>query len=235
MPARRPAWVPSCLTPGVVFVVAGIVLAGCATAPTMGGTVEPSLVPGVLVVPASNHVTGTYPTTCHRAPSDDVRLPVRACTPGSIRSDIDPHHLELTVCKPGWSQGARPPTTETQRLKTVAMAAYGVPASLRDRTEFDHEVPEADGGSSDTTNLWPEVSTRPTGFRNDKDDVEDHVHAAICSHRGDPVAMERIWSIAVRAMATDWTTAERKLGIAPVPRGDPQAGRRALRGGPSDG
>jgi hypothetical protein len=170
---------------------------------------------GVLVVPASNSVTGTYPAHCTaRGP-----LPDPVCTPGSIRSDVDPKHLERTVCRPSapdqpsWAFTIRPKSGETGALKTVAMRAYGVAPSLRSRTELDHKVMEALGGSNDVTNFWAEVSTHPTGFRNDKDTVEDHALAEVCRHRADPAAMEHVWVLAVRSMATDWTTTEHVLGI----------------------
>lgn len=192
----------------VVVVVAVAALAGCGPTPQPAGHTQ--VATHVLVVPASGHVTGTYPTTCHRNPGDDPRLPVLACTPGSIRSDIDPTHLELTVCKPNWSATVRPPTTETNRSKTAAMASYGVPVSQRPVTELDHLVPLELGGGNSTTNLWPEVSDKPgRGFRNSKDAVEDEVHSWVCHGN------QAQWSVAVSAFASNWTTAERSLGIKP--------------------
>lgn len=161
---------------------------------------------GVLIVPASNHVTGLpYPTHCVA----QGKLPDPVCTPGAIRSDVDPNHLELTVCKKDWSTSVRPPKAETDALKTTAMTAYGVPPALRGRTELDHKIPEALGGASDTKNLWPQVSDlKGQGFRNSKDTVEEKIHAAVC-RKAAPVP----WRDAVLAFAQDWTTAERKLGV----------------------
>lgn len=199
-------------TPCAAFVLAGIVLAGCGTAPPTVGTPAPSPAPGVLVVPGSSHVTGVYPATCRRAPGDDVRLPVRTCTPGSIRSDgVNPTDTQLaaTICKPGWTATVRPPSSETDRLKTLAMAAYGVPAAQRSIVELDHLVPLELDGNNDVSNLWPEVSDEPGhGFRNTKDVVENNLKTAVCAHRITLTAAQV-------AIATNWTTAEPKLGIAP--------------------
>lgn len=166
-------------------------------------TTAPATPPGVLVVPASNHITGTWPTHC----AAQGRLPDPACTPGSIRSDVDPHHLELTVCKAGWSESVLPPASEFARGKTEAMAAYGVPASQRRVTQLDHKIPRSLGGSNDVTNLWAEASDDPgNGAHNSKDVVETRVHLAVC-HGTVP------WASAVTAFAKDWTTAETTLGI----------------------
>lgn len=197
----------------LVVVAAAVTLTGCGPSPQHDGneTVLGATATHVLVVPASSHVTGgPYPTTCHRAPGDDQRLPVRACTPGAIRSDVDPTHLELTVCKPGWSDTIRPPTSETNRLKTAAMTAYVIPPTARPTTELDHDVPEALGGASDVENLWPQVSDQPgAGTHNTKDGVELKVHIWVChGHQAQ-------WAAAVQAFAVNWTTTEQTLRILP--------------------
>jgi hypothetical protein len=204
---------------GGAVLVAVATVVGCAAGPVPHIVVPPQTLqqtvsspPGILVVPASSHVTGVYPTTCRRAAGEDPWLPARACTPGAIRSDVDPQHLELTVCKPDWSASIRPPTTETNRMKTAAMIAYGIPASERPDTELDHEVPEAMGGASDAANLWPEVSDQPgKGVHNTKDEVETRVHTAICRH---PVTgRDKMWATAVAEFTIDWTKVE--VVIAP--------------------
>lgn len=168
-------------------------------------------VKGILVVPASSRVSGVYPTVCKRAAGEGPELPAHVCTPGALRSDVDPAHLELTVCKPGWSDSIRPPTAETNRMKTAAMIAYGIPASQRSVTELDHEIPEWAGGASDAANLWPEVSDQPgKGIHNTKDEVENRVHTQICGLR-DPAERSRLWAIAVIEFTIDWTKVEAVL------------------------
>ena len=212
----------------VVWVALGGLLVGCGAPPvhqvvkvgdppTQAQSPGPAAAPaphpvpptGVAVVPASSHVTG-LPYPAHCVSRNGGQFPDPVCTPGAIRDDIDPEHLELTVCKPGWSGSVRPPKTETDRLKTQAMRAYGVPASERKTTELDHQIPESMGGASDVKNLRPEVSDlHGAGFRNSKDGVEDTIHTWVCSGHRDR------WADAVIAINTDWTTAERKLGIKP--------------------
>lgn len=180
-----------------------------APGPAGAPTPDQGLPVGVRVVPASSHVTGLpYPPHCVLQPGSGGQLPDQQCTPGSIRSDIDPGHLERNVCLKGWSGTVRPPKAETDKLKTQAMASYGVPAGERSITELDHKIPESMGGASDTSNLWPQVSNEPGhGFRNTKDDVEDQVHAWICSGHRDR------WADAVVAFAVDWRTVKNKLGV----------------------
>jgi hypothetical protein len=87
------------------------------------------------------------------------------------------------------------------------MHAYGEPASLRPTVELDHLIPLELGGANDVSNLWPEISDEPgQGFRNSKDQVENDLKAAVCTHR---IAI----ADAQNAIATNWTTAEAKLGV----------------------
>jgi hypothetical protein len=213
-------------TVGVVLVAAGLVT-GCGTtasgAPTTvlqatpalppGPAAAPTLEPdsglpaGVLVVPASSHVTGLpYPAHCTSVAGGQLPDPV--CTPGSIRDDINPNDLERNVCKKGWSGTVRPPKAETDKLKTQAMRAYGVPAVERSHTELDHRVPESLGGASDVTNLWPQVSDlHGAGYHNSKDGVEDDIHAWVCSGHQDR------WQQAIVVFTKDWRTAKKELGV----------------------
>lgn len=166
-----------------------------------------------VIVGASSHVTGTYPARCVRGPSDDPRLPVMSCTPGSVRDDITDATKAATICNPHWStRTIRAPQSETDRLKTIAMAAYGVPASARSTTELDHDVPLWLGGSNDLSNFWAQRSDLPgQGFRNSKDNVESRLHAAVCGRilGMRPVSLRD----AQIAIARNWTTAEAVLGI----------------------
>jgi hypothetical protein len=170
---------------------------------------QPHLI-GIQIVAPSSHVTGTYRAVCRRSAGDDVRLPVAFCTPGAIRGDmLNPTNATLaaTVCHPGWTTTVRPPTSETDRTKTAAMKAYGESASLRPTVEMDHLIPLELGGANDVSNLWPEISDEPgQGFRNSKDKVENDLKAAVCAHR---IAI----ADAQNAIATNWTTAEAKLGM----------------------
>lgn len=207
-----------------------VALASCTAAPTPWPTAAPDagiaapltsaeinaarVTPGppVLTIhPNGAHVTGLpYPSLCIRRPGDDPRLPVRVCTPGSVRDDITQDSIGQTICNKNWSTDTiRPPKAETDRLKTAVMHAYGVPESQRASTELDHGVPLWLGGSDDVTNFWAEPSDIPNvspPFRNTKDGTEIRLHTAVCTHQVTLAAAQ--WAVAV-----DWTTAEATLGL----------------------
>lgn len=185
-----------------------LTISSCGTPVSLSIT-QPHLT-GIQIVAPSSHVTGTYQTVCRRLTGDDVRLPVASCTPGAIRGDmLNPTNATLTatVCHPGWTATVRPPASETDRTKTAAMRAYGEPTSLRPTIELDHLIPLELGGANDVSNLWPEISDEPgQGFRNSKDKVENDLKSAVCAHH---IAI----ADAQNAIATNWTTAEAKLGL----------------------
>lgn len=180
-----------------------LALAGCGS-PAPSQDTHPA--PGLLVIPASGHVSGNYPSVCARAIGSDTKLPVRGCTPGSIRSDVTQDSIGKTICVRGWTATVRPPQAETDPVKTAAMTAYGVPESQRSVTELDHLVPIELGGSNDVSNLWAQLSDFPgAGFRNTKDTVENTLKTEVCDHK---VTL----ASAQKAIATDWETAERNVG-----------------------
>jgi len=86
----------------------------------------------------------------------------------------------------------------------VAYPAYHIPASAR--SELDHLVPLELGGSNDITNLWPEVGRIP----NPKDSVENALNHAVCDGRVRLTAAQN-------AIASDWLTAEARVGIGGRP------------------
>lgn len=144
-------------------------------------------------------VTGTIHGRCYYR--DHGQLPDPRCTPGSIDPDVTQADIRSTICKKGWTATVRPPEAQTERFKyDVAYPHYGTPAG--ERTELDHLVPLELGGSNDATNLWPEYPPSP----NPKDEVEDALNRAVCDGR---VSLAR----AQEAIASDWLTAEKRLGI----------------------
>jgi hypothetical protein len=62
---------------------------------------------------------------------------------------------------------------------------------------------ELGGGPDDPRNLWPEPHPSP----NPKDKIENNLHRAVCSHR---ITL----ATAQTAIASDWTTAEARLGLS---------------------
>ena len=207
---RRVVWWASLATVGVL-------LAGCGSAPGMlsagrlanGPSVSAAAAAspsgGPVVVPASAHVTGVYPAACHAL---DGEHPDPACTPGAIQSDITQASIATTICRAGWTATVRAPEAETGKVKKAALLAYGQPATRSKTTELDHFVPLELGGANDVRNLWPEPSDEPGhGVANTKDKVENDLNAAVCRGRV-PLAA------AQQAVAADWTSAERRLGLA---------------------
>jgi hypothetical protein len=147
---------------------------------------------------------------------DHGQLPDPSCTPGSIDPAVTQDDIHSTICRSGWTSTVRPPESQTEYAKYhVAYPAYDVPGSAKG--EFDHLVPLDLGGSNDITNLWPEVGKIP----NPKDKVEDALNHAVCDGRVSLAAAQR-------AIASDWRTAEARLGLSrPHPSPSPAPSRSA--------
>jgi hypothetical protein len=159
--------------------------------------------------------SGPAPAHCH----SQHGLPDRRCTPGATYSAVTQADIGRTICRPGWTATIRPPESYTENLKRQMITAYG----YRDRRlhdyEEDHLVPlELGGAPRSARNLWPEYDggTIP----NPKDKVEDALRAAVCDHQVKLTAAQR-------AIARDWKTAERAVGLAGGPGPAPSASSAA--------
>jgi hypothetical protein len=138
-------------------------------------------------------------TSCHTR--DHGRLPDRQCTPGSVDPAVTQSDIGSTICRTGWTQTVRPPESQTEHAKyDITYPAYGI--SDGTASELDHDVPLELGGANDITNLWPEAGSLP----NPKDAVERALNRAVCDGR---VSL----SAARRAIAADWETAQKRLGL----------------------
>lgn len=162
--------------------------------------------PGLKQVRDPGRVTGTIHGHCSYR--DKGQLPDPRCTPGSIDPIVTQSNIRSTICKGGWTDPhLRPPESQTETFKyNVAYPAYATPES--EKTELDHLVPLELGGSNDATNLWPEYPPTP----NPKDKVENALNAAVCDGRVSLAAAQQ-------AIASDWMTSEKRLGIGPVVSG----------------
>jgi hypothetical protein len=132
-------------------------------------------------------------TTRPRPESAGLPLPDRHLTPGAV-------FLAATVaqvCTPGWSSAHRDVTTSERH---AVFAAYGIPYDQHSAYELDHLVPLEVGGDNSTTNLWPEPQTENDTSGPDKDALENHLHALVCSGRL-PLRT------AQQAIASNWVTA----------------------------
>ncbi len=145
-------------------------------------------------------VTGTMPAHCTFR--DHGQLPDPRCTPGAVDPVVTQGNLRSTICHPGYTKTVRPSSSQTDTFKyDVAYPAYSEPHSKR--TELDHLVSLELGGANDAANLWPEYPPTP----NPKDKVENALHAAVCDGK---VTLKA----AQNAIAANWETAERKLGLS---------------------
>jgi len=188
MSARRPL-----AAFAAALAVVALSVTAAAAAPASSG-------PGLKKVHDPGRVTGTIHGRCSYR--DHGQLPDPRCTPGSVDPAVTQADIRSTICKKGWTATVRPPESQTERFKyDVAYPAYGTPQS--ERTELDHLVPLELGGSNDATNLWPEYPPTP----NPKDKVEDALNAAVCDGRVKLAAAQT-------AIAADWLTAEKKLGLS---------------------
>ena len=188
MSARRPL-----AAFAAALALVAISVTAAAAAPTSSG-------PGLKKVHDPGRVTGTIHGRCSYR--DHGQLPDPRCTPGSVDPAVTQADIRSTICKKGWTATVRPPESQTERFKyDVAYPAYGTPQS--ERTELDHLVPLELGGSNDATNLWPEYPPTP----NPKDKVEDALNAAVCDGRVKLAAAQA-------AIAADWLTAAKKLGLS---------------------
>ena len=156
---------------------------------------------GLKKVNDAGRVTGTIHGHCLYR--DHGQLPDPRCTPGSIDPIVTQVDIYRTICTRGWTKTVRPPEAQTEWFKFhVAYPAYGLGWAT---SELDHLVPLELGGSNDATNLWPEVGKIP----NPKDKVENALNAAVCDGK---VSLAR----AQQAIASDWMTAEKRLGVGPA-------------------
>jgi len=151
------------------------------------------------------------PGSCHFGSQDGQPLPDPHCTPGALSPTVTQATLATTVCrKGGYTGGVRPPASITGREKKANAASYDYTGALGD-AEYDHLVSlELGGDPNDPANLWvepPSPGHKPgSGVNNPKDKVEATLHTAVCSGKVTLAAAQE-------AIATDWVTADQKLGL----------------------
>lgn len=213
------------LTNSLKFIVFGgaLVLGGCINStpkqpPPTSSNVQPTTTPTIVRSTgpgwSGTHLDGTPFTnmSCHSTMTTyqgiTQPLPDPNCTPGAVNATITQANLSSTICrKGGYTKSVRPNWHVTERAKYQAMHAYGYHGSAQPY-EFDHLIPLELGGSSNTANLWPELNVGPKSsyINNTKDAVEFALHNAVCSGQVSLTAAQN-------DIATNWTTAEAKLGV----------------------
>jgi hypothetical protein len=101
--------------------------------------------------------------------------PVR--TPGVLNPDVAQANIRSTICRHGWTDTIRPPTSYTNELKRKQMRQYGETGSLSDYQE-DHLISlELGGNPTDPRNLWPEPYPRASAV----DQIENELNGEVCS------------------------------------------------------
>ncbi len=216
---RRTPSLAARLLPVAAVPCAAVVLAGCASLSSLsaaaGGTASgtaPGSAPASGVAAVASGASGlekvhdpkkvTYSRTLTSCSfRDGGQLPDPACTPGAIDPAVTQADIKSTICRSGYTATVRPPAGETDSAKyKVTYAAYRVKHSVS--SELDHLVSLELGGANDIANLWPEVGKQP----NPKDAVENALHKAVCSGTVTLAAAQQ-------AIASDWMTAEARLGV----------------------
>ena len=131
-----------------------------------------------------------------------VAEPDRSLTPGSLLSGS----TQARICTAGYTRTVRHVSAATRRSVFQAYRIAYPPA--RGAYELDHLIPLELGGGNAATNLWPEPS-RGVGSAGVKDQLENHLHALVCS--GQLGLLQ-----AQRAIAGDWYAAASKYNSVRV-------------------
>lgn len=164
--------------------------------------------------PQSSYTAQVQPKagSCHyRLTAAKQPLPDPVCTPGALSPAVTQATIGSTICRTGgYTSTIRPPVSVTGKEKIGNAASYDYTGPMGD-AEYDHLISLQLGGDpNDPRNLWvqpPSPDHVPgKGPNNPKDAVETHLHTAICKNQVTLAAAQQ-------AIATDWTTAEAKLGI----------------------
>ncbi|MGH3720926.1 MAG: hypothetical protein ACRDRI_19170 [Pseudonocardiaceae bacterium] len=163
-------------------------LAGCGATPAAGVSL-------VTATSAPEQVSTVGPTALASTSCRVVggRADAR-CTPGVLNPDVTQDTIHRTICTPGWTDTVQPPVSYTTALKLRQMRDFGETGSPLNYKE-DHLVSLSIGGApSDADNLFPQPAAKAT----EKEDLEDHLHQAVCSG-------QMTLTAAQAKMQHDWT------------------------------
>lgn len=171
----------------------------------------PGTAPDVKVVHSPDRVAvdeNLAPGQCKARTVDaaaGLYLPDPACTPGAIDPSVTQDNLASTICKSGYTTTVRAPASDTDKTKALSLTQYG--QTRASSTEYDHLISLQLGGTNAVSNLWPEPNRAGApGTTNPKDAVETKLNKAVCSHRVTLAAAQK-------AIARNWITAEKDLGV----------------------
>lgn len=152
--------------------------------------------PAVLSENVAPSVSIGHPSKTTDCKSDGV-LPDPGCTPGAIDLSVTQDNIGSTICVSGYSGTVRPPTSLTNKIKELTLAAYSFTGAMSDY-ELDHLISLELGGCPDCVpNLWPEPYNNTMGAHQ-KDKVENYLHKEVCNGQ---ITLDE----AQKEIATDWT------------------------------
>lgn len=103
----------------------------------------------------------------HGEPLNNLRL-----TPG-----VKLHVTVATICRSGYSTSVR---NVPESVKNEVYVEYGITHRTPGQYEIDHLISLELGGSNAIGNLWPELNDHAHGYLNNKDILENRLHALIC-------------------------------------------------------
>ena len=154
--------------------------------------------------PSPSHTGGLVLT------NDGAILPNPQRTPGAVNPAVSQDTISSTICRAGWTNTIRPPSSYTTALKEQQLAtgyAYRGDSSPGDYEE-DHLISLELGGSpTDAANLWPEPYAATDGART-KDRIENRLHNLVCAGT---ISL----STAQHAIAINWWQAYTTYHAAP--------------------
>jgi len=108
-------------------------------------------------------------------------LPDSFRTPGATNPDVSQFNIKKTICKSGWTQTIRPPSSYTTGLKRQQIVEYGYRNKKLASYEEDHLISLQLGGNpQDPQNLWPQAYAGKCGARV-KDVIETALKRLVCS------------------------------------------------------
>ncbi len=176
----------------------GLMLAGCHHGASTVGVLGPGS-------PGGGAASGPGPGATAISPPSGIEAPLGPdpqITPGAT--------LPVTkddICVSGYSQKVR---NVPEEVKRQAYAEYNIAHHQSGEFEVDHLISLELGGSNSIKNLWPQSYKTQPWNAHVKDQLENALHADVCSDRTDlPTAQ--------RANATDWIGAYKREFHTNVP------------------
>lgn len=175
--------------------------AGSSTGPAPSPTPSPTPSATPSPTPSGNPTKAK----CSRA---YLPLPDPKCQPGARNPAVTQATVATTICKAGWSKIVQPSKFYLDGLKAKQIAQYAYRDAKTSHYLEDHLIPLSLGGAPRSVkNLWPEPVFKVGGkTASDKNRVELTLWKAVCA--GDVQLAP-----AQKAIAKDWRTALKKLGL----------------------